>query len=129
MTTGLLTPTVAVDERRAREDLRAQIATLEARGARGPGLVQGPRLLSLGELERLRDGMLAASARPAAAPAAHAQLRLEAMLADPAAHRGERIALRELGRPGCGVYAVKPRLGLVGMLAGWWQVTLSSGCP
>jgi hypothetical protein len=51
------------------------------------------------------------------------------MLADPAAHRGERIALRELGRPGCGVYAVKPRLGLVGMLAGWWQVTLSSGCP
>jgi hypothetical protein len=27
------------------------------------------------------------------------------------------------------VWHVRPRLGLVGMLAGWWQVKLSSGCP
>jgi hypothetical protein len=51
------------------------------------------------------------------------------MLADPARHRRERVTLAELGRPGCGVYSVRPRLGLVGMLAGWWEVTLSSGCP
>jgi hypothetical protein len=24
---------------------------------------------------------------------------------------------------------VRPRLGLIGMLMGWWQVKLSSGCP
>ena len=30
---------------------------------------------------------------------------------------------------GCGVWHVRPRLGLIGMLMGWWQVKLSSGCP
>jgi hypothetical protein len=30
---------------------------------------------------------------------------------------------------GCGVWQVRPRLGLIGMLMGWWQVKLSSGCP
>jgi hypothetical protein len=104
---------------------------------RAPGS-PGPRLLGLEELEALRDDMLHPTHRlrrrvPAAAQtgsadtAAHA--RLEAMLADPAAHRHERIPLRELGRPGCGAYIVKPRLGLIGMLAGWWEVKLSSGCP
>jgi len=24
---------------------------------------------------------------------------------------------------------VRPRVGLVGMFMGWWQVKLSSGCP
>lgn len=28
-----------------------------------------------------------------------------------------------------GVWQVRPRLGLIGMLAGWWHVKLSSGCP
>ncbi len=51
------------------------------------------------------------------------------MLADPATYRHARVALRELGLPGCGSYVVRPRLGLVGMLAGWWEVKLSSGCP
>jgi len=34
-----------------------------------------------------------------------------------------------VGEPGCGVWQVRPRLGLIGMLMGWWQVKLSSGCP
>jgi hypothetical protein len=58
-----------------------------------------------------------------------ARLRLERMVADPASHRHESVSLAELGLPGCGTYRVKPRLGLVGMLAGWWEITLSSGCP
>ena len=33
------------------------------------------------------------------------------------------------GDGGCGVYQVRPRLGIIGMLAGWWHVKLSSGCP
>jgi hypothetical protein len=144
MTTSLLTPprtdlhVHVEDERRARADLRAQIARLEARGAARAAGAAGPRVLGLGELEALRDAMLhpthrlgrhvpAATATGPADASAHA--RLEAMLADPPSHRGERIALRELGRPGCGAYMVRPRLGLVGMLAGWWEVKLSSGCP
>jgi len=47
----------------------------------------------------------------------------------PAQHRFARISCRELGEPGCGVWQVRPRLGLIGMLMGWWQVKLSSGCP
>jgi hypothetical protein len=51
------------------------------------------------------------------------------MLLDPAAHRFARVSCRELGEPGCGAWQVRPRLGLIGMLMGWWQVKLSSGCP
>jgi hypothetical protein len=135
MTTSLLTPTrieveVEVDERLARADLRRQIARLEARGRRAAG-GSGPRLLCLDELEATRNEMLHGPRTMTGSAENHssAHARLEAMLADPAGHRRERIALRELGRPGCGSYMVKPRLGLVGMLAGWWEVKLSSGCP
>jgi hypothetical protein len=51
------------------------------------------------------------------------------MFRDPGAHRRERVSLADLGLPGCGVYRARPRLGLVGILAGWWEITLSSGCP
>jgi hypothetical protein len=51
------------------------------------------------------------------------------MLADPAAHRWERVTREDLGEPGCGGWHVRPRAGLLGMLAGWWEVKLSSGCP
>ena len=129
----------------ARADLRAQIARLERRLAEAvingaPIAFRGraaarPHLLSLSELERERDSLTAQLAQASVALAEeadaqeHARMRLEAMLADPPAHRYERVALRELGEGGCGVYAVRPRLGLIGMLAGWWHVKLSSGCP
>ena len=115
------------DERSARADLRAQIATLERRGVCTPG-AGGPRVLSLGELERVRDG-LAARPAPAPAPDPAARRKLERMLADPGAHHWARVPLTALGEPGCGAYVVRPRLGLIGMLAGWWEVKLSSGCP
>ena len=128
MTATLLHVPIEVDERAARADLRSQIARLEARGARAAARDLGPRLLGLGALETLRDDLLHGPATTGPAPSS-AHARLEAMLADPPSHKGERIALRELGRSGCGVYMVKPRLGLIGMLAGWWEVKLSSGCP
>ena len=128
-----------VDERSARATLRAQIARLEQRLAayepvRGSGSAE-PRLLTIAGLERTRDELLArrdaaqAAQRARAAGEREAQRALEAMLADPAAHRGRSIALKELGLPGCGVYRAKPRLGIIGRLAGWWEITLSSGCP
>jgi hypothetical protein len=51
------------------------------------------------------------------------------MLADPRAHKWERVTRAELGEPGCGDWHVRPRFSLLGLLAGWWEVKLSSGCP
>jgi hypothetical protein len=126
-----------VDEAAARRALRAQIARLEARGGGAPGEGRGPKLLSLGELERTRDALASASSGhfdratrlncPLDVEAARA--KLEAMFADPAAHKWQTLPLAAIGRPGCGAYTVRPRLGLIGMLAGWWHVVLSSGCP
>jgi hypothetical protein len=112
----------------ARRDLRAQIAALEARGGSAPA-AGGPRLLSLGELEACRDA-LAARPQPAPRPPNEAaRVLLERALLHPERHRGLRIPLAALGEPGCGVYQVRPRFGLIGRLAGWWEVKLSSGCP
>ena len=36
---------------------------------------------------------------------------------------------RDIGEPGCRDWHVRPRFGLLGMLAGWWRVVVSSGCP
>jgi hypothetical protein len=129
---------VAPDESAARRDLRAQIARLEAAGGRAAAVAGGPRLLSLADLATVRDALVQPSSGRFATQAVGsrpldaiegARGRLERMIADPGAHRRERVALAELGLPGCGVYRVAPRLGLIGMLAGWWEITLSSGCP
>ena len=144
----LRAPIVEPDERAARRTLRTQIARLErdlsdafvtAFGMGGldqPEPVAGePRLLDLGELELVRDRLADRlhAARAQIAERADEQedkrLQLERMLLDPGAYRNTRIPCRELGDPGCGVWQVKPRLGLIGMLMGWWQVKLSSGCP
>ncbi len=137
------------DELAARRSLRAQISRLERELAEafvtayplgGLGLGVGaagsdPRLLDLGELERVRDELAERlrTARVSIAERAEIQeanrLYLERMLLDPAEHRFARVAVRDLGEPGCGVWQVRPRLGLIGMLMGWWQVKLSSGCP
>ena len=69
--------------------------------------------------------------RSRAEPRLHAanRVRLERILLEPGKYRFARISQRDLGEPGCGVWQVRPRLGLIGMLMGWWQVKLSSGCP
>jgi hypothetical protein len=143
----VLTVAPQLAEAAAREDLRAQIARLERAladtlAATYPRIASdrrlahgGPRLLDLARLEQTRDMLAAAvsdvrerAARQRAAQS-ETRARLEAMYADPAAHRAETISNEELGLPGCTVYAVRPRLGPVGLLTGWWRVTVSSGCP
>jgi hypothetical protein len=141
----------ATSERAARATLRAQIARLErevsivviaayprldaAPPTRPIPSFAGPRLLSLGELERIRDALaarlaaLGAAAEEQAAHQAVALRELEQMLADPPAHKWERISNADLGRPGCTTYHVRPRAGLLGMLMGWWRVVVSGGCP
>jgi hypothetical protein len=94
-----------------------------------------PRLLSLGELERVRDALatrigearLALRGR-AEVEAANREL-LERMLASPADFKWVRISREDIGKPGCGHWHSRPRFGLLGMLMGWWRVKVSSGCP
>ena len=139
-----------VDERAARRSLRAQIARLERELAEAvcaafPHVrvdahtaaigVTGPRLLGLGELERVRDDLAERVRGARLVVAGRAELEaagralLEEMLREPARHKWVRLPVADLGGPGCGAYQVRPRLGLIGMLMGWWHVKLSSGCP
>jgi hypothetical protein len=137
-----------VDEAAARRTLREQIARLEGQlgrvltsvypalpappAARRP---TGPRLLSLGELELIRDTLAAQLGEARAAAAAQgarqeaARERLEDMLLEPGRHRFVRIPAVAVGEPSCKTYQSRPRLGLLGMLMGWWRVKISSGCP
>ena len=136
-------------ERAARDSLRGQVARLErelsaivAEGfpyipAPSPEADRsgGPSLLGLGELERSRD-RLAAQAQELRALVERrreherrAREQLERMKLEPGRYKFARLPLSDLGEGGCGVWQVRPRFGLIGMLAGWWQLKLSSGCP
>ena len=141
-------PGVEVDESAARRTLRTQIARLESQlGAAFTSAFPrvglewsvpsrgGPRILGLGELEALRDDLaerLAGIRRELAGRAEQedeARRLIERMLADPAAHKWVRVTNADLGLTGCRNWHVRPRLGVIGMLMGWWRVKVSSGCP
>jgi hypothetical protein len=140
--------TTELDERAARRSLRHQIARLERElaeafvtayrmgGIEPPAQRPAqPRVLDLGALERIRDDLAERlhAARETIAQRAEIQaanrVALERMLLEPGKYRFARIAASDIGEPGCGVWQVRPRLGLIGMLMGWWEVKLSSGCP
>jgi hypothetical protein len=143
----------AAAERAARESLRAQVAKLERElsgivagcfphvssapvldPARPPGWA-GPHLLSLAELERLRDRLVVRVRGAQRQAVRQAELvrrsrdLLERMKEEPGRYKFVRLPVTALGERGCGVWEVRPRLGLIGMLAGWWELKLSSGCP
>jgi hypothetical protein len=136
-----LAPAVA-DERAARRDLRDQIARLErdlartlaesfprrepARSGRPASAQAGPRLLTLGQLERIRDEL---ADRVESLRSNRGAELLEQMRLAPERHRWVTVTSADLGAPGCKVWQVRPRLGLIGMLMGWWRVKVSSGCP
>jgi hypothetical protein len=141
-------PGVEVDEHAARRTLRDQISKLEdelgalfcatyPRGgfewrvsSRG-----GPRLLSTGELERLRDDLadkLQHNRRLLSDRTYVEELnrrRIEEMLLDPAAFKWVRVGNEDIGERGCKHWHVRPRFGVLGMLMNWWRVRISSGCP
>jgi hypothetical protein len=136
------------DQAAARRSLREQIAKLERELAalfasayprrglewrvRSPG---GPRLLGIGELEELRDELatrLEDARRTLRARACVEQEnleRIEEMLTAPERYKWVRISNQDIGEPGCKHWHSRPRLGLIGMLLGWWRVKISSGCP
>ena len=136
-------------ERAARAALRTQVAKLEhelsgtvarmfphiAPPLAGTAIGAAPCLLSLAELERQRDRLALSVGETQRLAAARAQFErdswalLQRMKLEPGRYKFHRLPVRDLGQGGCGVWQVRPRLGLIGMLAGWWQVKLSSGCP
>jgi hypothetical protein len=140
---------IAVDEREARLQLRSQIAKLEAELAglfaeafghaevphRVGSLAAQPRVLDLGELEAVRDGLAdrAAEARQALVERKRVEDEnrelVERMLAAPQDFKWVQVSREDLGLPGCGHWHSRPRLGPIGMLMGWWRVKVSSGCP
>lgn len=137
-----------VDERAARRSLLDQVAKLESDLAslfcsayprtgfdwnvksRG-----GPRILTLGELELVRDGLaerLEQNRRELSDRTLveeHNRRLIEEMLLEPEKHRWVRVGNCDIGEPGCKHWHVRPRMGLLGMLMGWWRVRISSGCP
>jgi hypothetical protein len=137
-----------VDETAARRSLRDQIARLERELANlfasayprrglewGVGSPGGPRLLSLEDLEVLRDDLAERveetrrSLRDRAYVEQKNRERIDALIAEPARFKWVRISNADIGEPGCKFWHSRPRLGLIGMLMGWWRVRISSGCP
>lgn len=139
-------PDVGGDERLGRQELRRQIARLEAQLASYPEatlpdepthplLLPKGHVAEMAELERTRDELMERLKRAREA-AEHegdrqrrARARLEEMAEDPAAHKWETVLSEEMGEPGCGTWEVQPKWGPVGALMNWWRVKVSSGCP
>jgi hypothetical protein len=92
-------------------------------------------LLTLGELEEMRDDLVEHLRRGRALLAERAGAEeqgrrlIEEMLLDPAGHRWVRVSSEDIGEPGCRHWHVRPRAGLLGILMRWWRVVVSSGCP
>jgi DNA-binding transcriptional regulator YhcF (GntR family) len=139
-------PDTESDERPGRNELRRQIARLEAQlasypDARKAGEPTHPLLQPKGhvadmaELEQTRDELIERLKR-ARENAEHrgdrqreARTRLEGMTTDPAGHKWETVSRQDIGEPGCATWEVTPKWGPVGVLMNWWRVKVSSGCP
>jgi hypothetical protein len=137
-----LLPPPLVDEAAARRALRDQIARLDGELADlGAPLATpserggGARMQSLEALEVQRDALAARAAAVRQELDATgerqelARRAREEMLLEPQRHRLARVTNADVGEPGCRDWHVRPRFGLLGMLAGWWRVVVSSGCP
>jgi hypothetical protein len=140
---------VEIDERAVRRTLLDQVARLEGELASvfcatwprtdmphptvaGRG---GPRLLSLAELEELRDALAGriSDARSALSNRTWVEDQnrrlIEEMMLEPERHRWRRVSAEDIGERGCKHWHVRPRFGILGMLMNWWRVVISSGCP
>jgi hypothetical protein len=137
-----------VDERAARRSLLDQVARLE----RDLGALfcstyprtgfawdvpsrGGPRVLTLAELEQLRDRLADRLFENRRLLSDRTYVEegnrrlIERMMLEPEKHRWLRVGNEDIGETGCKYWEVRPRLGLIGMLMGWWRVKISSGCP
>lgn len=124
MTTLLLAPTTKTDhaDREIRAELRRQIAHLEADLPPGPGhdTGRGARILTIDELERVRDDLVRRTQErrfTGGADQERARRERERMLLNPEQHRGRVITNEQVGEPGCTRWQC------------WFRLTVSGGCP
>jgi hypothetical protein len=141
-------PRTTPDERPAKRSLLEQIARLEEELAQlfcstwpRKGFAWevpsrgGPRILSLAELECLRDdlAMRVQKARRSLSDRTYVEEQnrrlIEEILIEPEQHKWVRVGNEDIGEPGCHHWHVRPRWGILGMLMNWWRVRISSGCP
>ena len=110
-----------VQDADVRRALRAQIARLEGQLPPGPGRRDhGARLLSIGELERVRDDLVRRTQerRFTGGEEQERKRRLrEQMLLDPRAHFGTAVSNAQVGEPGCTRWS------------SWFRLSISGGCP
>jgi hypothetical protein len=141
-------PGTEVDEAAVRRQLREQVAHLEEELAalfcstyprkgfdwnvRSRG---GPRLLSIRELEELRDDLATRLQHNRRALGDRTYVeelnrrRIEEMMLEPERHKFVRVRNEDIGERGCKQWHVLPRFGVVGIFMNWWRVKISSGCP
>jgi hypothetical protein len=141
-------PGTDVDEAAARRQLREQVARLESELAalfcstyprqgfdwsvRSRG---GPRLLSITELEELRDDLATRLQHNRSVLGDRTYVeelnrrRIEEMMLAPEEHKWVRVRNEDIGEKGCKDWHVVPRFGPLGMMMNWWRVKISSGCP
>jgi len=145
---GLDTALFVHDQRASRSDLRRQIAAMELELGHlfssafprlgfdfGVAGMSGPRVLTVDELERVRDSLAAKIREVKGHLQEHLHIEegkralIGEMMADPTAYKWVRVANKDIGEPGCKHWHSRPRWGPIGMLLGWWRVKISSGCP
>jgi hypothetical protein len=122
MSTFLDIPIPVVANVEVRRSLRAQIARLEAQLPPGPGAgrSRGAALLSVEQLERVRDDLVRRIQERRFADGAEqerARRLREEMLLEPRAHRSLTISNAEVGEPGCTRWS------------SWFRLRISGGCP
>jgi len=122
VSTLLLAPETVAPDRAVRAELRRQIARLEADLPPGPGhaTAGGARVLSVEELERVRDDLVQKlqERRFTGGEEQDRKRRLcEEMLLNPKEHRGAVVRNEEIGEPGCTRWFA------------WFRVVVSGGCP
>jgi len=95
----------------------------------------GPRLLTMKQLELVRDALSTqlTVAEEALAVQVHTRHEkrslLKRMTEEPTKFRWARVTSVDVGLPGCLTWESVPRLGPVGMVKNWWRIRISSGCP
>jgi len=95
----------------------------------------GPRVLSLSELERLRDDLAERlhDVRRTLSDRTWVEEQnrrlIEEMMLEPEKHKWVRVGNEDIGERGCKHWHVRPRWGILGMMLNWWRVRISSGCP
>jgi hypothetical protein len=118
-------------------DLQQVLAALTPRNRPMPSSANKarPHLLSMTELELVRDALAIELGHAELALSTQTRTRrekrslLKRMTEEPVKFRWAKVTTVDLGEPGCRSWEVVPKLGPVGMLANWWRVRISSGCP